>query len=396
MNDKGDQKMRVLVVDDSVVYRMMIADVLAGIPQVEVAGTAHNGAAALKKTASLKPDLVTLDIEMPDMDGLAVLTLLADRYPRLGVIMVSASAGEGRVRIIKALEAGAFDFIVKPDGKTMADNKEMFRRRIVPMVRSFARLWKIRSILNPPVASPSARTKDAPEIPGPNDEGTRLKKQRLPGACSRVVAMGVSTGGPVALSRVLPLFKGNLGVPILVVQHMPPVFTRALAESLDKKCEIRVREAVDGEPLLPGTAYIAPGGHHMKVVDAPVKGGGKLIRITDDPPENGCRPSVDYLFRSVSAHFGADATGVIMTGMGYDGADGVKQLKAKGATIIVQDEQSSTVFGMARRPMAWGIVDVVAPLDVLADEILGTVVRLKKKGSGSCSAPAGVSVFRKP
>ena len=374
-------KLRVLVVDDSVVYRMMVSEVLSGIAHVQVVGTAHNGKAAMAKMATLTPDLVTLDIEMPDMDGFEVLAILAEKFPRVGVIMISGGGGQGGKRTIQALEKGAFDFVVKPEKGNLDENRKKLEQHLIPILRSFERIRKIQSILNGKKTSvPPGQEKQSPGEKGSTETGKDMKNRAGPGKFvkSQVVAMGVSTGGPVALGKVLPLFPGDIGVPLLVVQHMPPVFTRALAESLDKKCEILVKEAEDGESLVAGTAYIAPGGHHMKVVTRE-PGGEKVIQITDDPPENGCRPSVDYLFRSVSESFGAHATGVIMTGMGYDGAEGLKQMRLKGAKAIAQDGKSSTVFGMARRPIEWGIVDAVVPLDQLAFEILKTVGLGKKK-----------------
>lgn len=374
-------KLRVLVVDDSVVYRMMVSEVLSGIVNIQVVGTAHNGKAALAKMASLTPDLVTLDIEMPDMDGFEVLTVLAEQFPRVGVIMISGSAGQGGRRTIKALEQGAFDFVVKPQKENLDENRKHLEQHLIPILRSFVRIRAIQSILNGKQSlASSCKEKYKPGKKGSIRPGNHIKNGAGPGSFvkSQVVAMGVSTGGPVALGKVLPMLPGDIGVPILVVQHMPPVFTRALAESLDKKCEILVKEAQDGEFLVAGTAYIAQGGHHMKVVTRD-PGAEKIIQITDDPPENGCRPSADYLFRSVSEHFGSHATGVIMTGMGYDGAEGLKQMRHNGAKVIAQDEESSTVFGMARRPIEWGIVDAVVPLEQLAFEIIGTVGVEKKR-----------------
>ncbi|MFK5952351.1 MAG: chemotaxis response regulator protein-glutamate methylesterase [Desulfobacterium sp.] len=373
--------LRVLVVDDSVVYRMMVSEVLSGIANIQVVGKAHNGKAALAKTASLSPDLVTLDIEMPDMDGFEVLTLLAEQFPRVGVIMISGCVEQGGKRTIQALEQGAFDFVVKPQKGNLDENRKNLERHLIPILRSFGRIREIQSILNGKKSpAPPRQEKYSPGKKGSMGPGKDMKNGVGSGQAvkSQVVAMGVSTGGPVALGKVLPMFPGDIGVPILVVQHMPPVFTRALAESLDKKCEILVKEAQDGEPLVAGTAYIAPGGHHMKVVTRE-PGGEKLIQITDDPPENGCRPSADYLFRSVSDHFGSHATGVIMTGMGYDGAEGLKQMRHTGAKVIAQDEKSSTVFGMARRPIEWDLVDAVVPLERLAVEILRTVGVEKKR-----------------
>ena len=362
------RKLRVLVVDDSVMYRKMLSEVISRFEGVEVVGTAHHGRAAMAKIKSLQPDLLTLDIEMPEMDGLGVLTEMAGQFPRVGAIVVSASAGEGGSKNIKALELGAFDFVLKPREENCDENREKLRKELAPIVRSFCRMQAIRSILGKTQAdhedtgvSPSPSVKPVQTI---TPTGRQVKSQ--------VVAIGVSTGGPQALGKVLSGIPSGMGVPILIVQHMPPLFTHTLAQSLDRRSKIHVKEAREGDVLAPDTAYIAPGGRQMKVVSRGAKK-EMILRITDDPPENRCRPSADYLFRSVAEHFGAKATGVIMTGMGHDGSEGLKLMKERGAVIIAQDEKSSTVFGMARRPIAWKIVDVVSPLDRLAVEIMKTV-----------------------
>jgi two-component system chemotaxis response regulator CheB len=367
------QNLRILVVDDSIVFRMMISEVIGGIPGMEVVGTARDGNTALDRVTSLKPDLVTLDIEMPGMDGLEVLARLQSRYPHVGILMLSADAGRGGRRIIASLEAGAFDFVLKPSEKTMTENKRKLETDLAPLLRSFSRRMEIRSILNgrPRTAIPKNRS-----IP-PQRTDTHLEKTfaftaDAPRNRSDIVAIGVSTGGPAALARLIPALPADLAVPVLIVQHMPPGFTRALAESLDRQSSIPVTEARNGDRLMPGRVYIAPGGSHMKVISTGDKA-GHLIRITQDPPENGCRPSADYLFRSVADLFKDRATGVIMTGMGQDGAKGLALMKQRRAVIIAQDEGTSIVFGMAKQPVSTGIVDVVAPLETLAREIMKTV-----------------------
>ncbi len=191
---------------------------------------------------------------------------------------------------------------------------------------------------------------------------------------SKIIAIGISTGGPVALAHFLPELPADLGVPLLIAQHMPPVFTESLAGNLNHRCALTVKEAVDGEKVVPNTAYIAPGGKQMKVANDMFKN-AKIIRITNDPLENGCAPSADYLFRSVAEHFGGNATGVIMTGMGSDGTMGLQQMKERGAFIIAQDEASSVVYGMAKRPVEMGIVNMVAPLDHISEQIRRTIAK---------------------
>jgi two-component system chemotaxis response regulator CheB len=372
---KISQNLRILVVDDSIVFRMMISEVIGGIPGMEVVGTARDGNTALDRVTSLKPDLVTLDIEMPGMDGLEVLTRLQTRHPHVGVLMLSSDAGRGGRRIITSLESGAFDFVLKPREKNMTENKQKLEKDLAPLLRSFSRRMEIRSILNGRPRTDEPRNRSIPPQRTKTEntlEKTFVFKADAPRNRSDIVAIGVSTGGPAALARLIPALPADLAVPVLIVQHMPPGFTRALAESLDRQSSIPVAEARNGDRLMPGRVYIAPGGSHMKVISTGDKA-GHLIRITQDPPENGCRPSADYLFRSVADLYKDRATGVIMTGMGQDGAKGLALMKQYRAAIIAQDEATSIVFGMAKQPVSNGIVDVVAPLETLAREIMKTV-----------------------
>jgi len=363
-----DQILRVLVVDDTVVYRKIVSDVLAELPNVEVVGVAHNGKIALSKIDSLKPDLLTLDIEMPEINGLEVLAQVQARRLDVGAIMLSTLTQEGSEMTIKALELGAFDFIPKPQSGTMQENKEWVKKRLAPMLSAFARRQAIKKRL-------ATLGVDGHEKGGPGLGNVIRKTSSSLGQKmikSELVAVGISTGGPNALARMMPKLPGDLDVPILIVQHMPPTFTRSLANSLNSKCALEVREAVDGETVQPNVALIAPGGKQMKVV-AGADGKRRIVRITDDPPENSCKPSVDYLFRSIAHHYVGRATGVIMTGMGSDGARGLKLMKSGGATVIAQDEASCVVYGMPKVPIETGIVDVIAPLEKIADEIKKTV-----------------------
>lgn len=359
--------LRVMVVDDTVLYRKIVGDALAELPGVEVVGSAHNGKAAISKLDSLEPDLLTLDIEMPEMNGIQVLDHLARHAPHIGAIMLSTLTREGGAMTMKALERGAFDFIPKPQSGTLAENRKKIESAIAPMIRAFQR----RSRMVYPTA-PVGR----PERGATTPTAPAVAARRFAGPPSRpkaeIIAIGISTGGPNALARLLPMIPGDIGVPILIVQHMPPVFTQSLANSLAAKCTIAVREAKQGEPVLPNTALIAPGGKQMKIV-AGADGINRMVKITDDPPENSCRPSVDYLFRSVAHHYVGRATGVIMTGMGSDGTQGLKRMKQNGATIIAQDEATCVVFGMPKTAVETGLADAVLPLDQLADMIVKTV-----------------------
>ncbi|MDO4766592.1 MAG: chemotaxis response regulator protein-glutamate methylesterase [Pseudomonadota bacterium] len=354
--------LRVLVVDDTIMYRKVVGDILAEIPGVEVVGTANNGKVALSRIAALEPDLITLDVEMPVMDGLETLREIEKSHPDLGVIMLSTLTKRGSEITMKALELGAFDFIAKPDAEARQENVQTLKNALIPRVAAFARRRELKALLKQKLRRGGSVPPPPSPVPGPGAP-RRVGK-------SRAVAIGISTGGPNALARMLPKLP-KLGVPIFLVQHMPPLFTKSLAESLDSKCQYEVREASDNETVRPDVVYIAPGGKQMRVAAGP--GGTKIIQITDDPPENNCKPSVDYLFRSVAKEYGAQTTGVIMTGMGGDGTLGLKALKGFGAVTVGQDAESCVVYGMPKTAFEAGVVDVVAPLDGIAQEIVRTV-----------------------
>lgn len=363
--------LRILVVDDTIVYRKIISDVLKEIPGVEVVGSAHNGKIALSKIASLKPDLVTLDIEMPQMSGIEVLEALQDIPDSPPAIMLSTLTHRGSDMTIKALELGAFDFISKPDSGTMAENMIKVRTAMEPIIAAFKRQHQIRTMLKVRRPSVEARLPLKPAVSKITPQVSLTRKRTT---LSEIVAIGISTGGPNALAKMMPMLSTELNVPILVVQHMPPLFTQSLAKSLNAKCQLTVKEASNGESLVPNTVYIAPGGKQMKIVAGP-DGKTRNIKITDDPPENSCKPSVDYLFRSIAEHYIGRATGVIMTGMGSDGTLGLALMKKNGSIIIAQDKDSCTVYGMPKEPIESGLADVIAPLDKIAREITKTIIR---------------------
>ena len=362
------EALRILVVDDSVVYRTLVSGILSEIPDVEVIGTASTGRIALGKIAQLHPHLVTLDLEMPDYDGLEVLRRLPQAAAEVGVVMLSAFTAANADATVEALNLGAFDFVLKPSGPDSHDNAQRLRRQLRLKVESFRRSRQIRSIL-----SGQARPAAAPAAPPTAIAGgARLMPRGRPEA----VVIGVSTGGPAALKRMLPGLGADFPAPVLVVQHMPPVFTRSLAEDLNRHCRLRVAEAADGQLVEPGWILIAPGGKQMRVervASTPV------VRLTDDPHENSCRPSADYLFRSVAEVYGGRTLGVLMTGMGSDGVAGFRQLHKLGAALLAQDEASCVVFGMPREPIREGIAKPLA-LDALAGEI----TRLVGQGAALC------------
>jgi two-component system chemotaxis response regulator CheB len=360
--------LRVLVADDSSVFRRAITDALTSLPDVQVVGSAPNGKIALQKVLDLKPDLLTLDMEMPEMDGLAVLDALKQAGSTTSVMVISAVTLRGGRFTMQALEKGAFDFLTKPQGKDASESKAMIVRELAPRLRALAHRRQIRDILRPggqslPVPVPCAVAISA--------AASRPGVARPPAVRPEIVLIGVSTGGPAALARLLPLLPLDLGVPIAVVQHMPAIFTQSLAESLSSKCSLRVREAAEGDKLEPGLVLIAPGGRHMRLASG--TDAVACVQITDDPPENNCRPAVDYLFRSVANRLPGRAMAVILTGMGNDGTLGLRLLKRHGCFTIAQDEASSVVFGMPKAAIEAGVIDVVLPLDAIAARILATV-----------------------
>ena len=278
---------------------------------------------------------------------------------------------------MRALEKGAFDFITKPEAATPELSREALLRELAPRVRAVAHRLEVREILRgrSPLARPVIpEPRVAPEA-APADSslgGIAARMQRLSNPTKPdMVLIGVSTGGPVALTQLLPAIPRDIGVPIIVVQHMPPIFTKSLAESLDAKCVVGVREAIHGETPEPNTVYIAPGGRQMRL------GVGTenrpILELTDDPPENNCRPAVDYLFRSAANRFPGRSMAVILTGMGSDGTLGLRLLKRHGCFVIAQDEASCVVYGMPKAAVDAGVADVVLPLESIASRITAVV-----------------------
>lgn len=348
--------LRILVVDDTVLYRKVLSETLAQIPGVEVVGSAIDGKVALAKIKALKPDMLTLDFEMPVMDGLEVLEHVRRDHPELKVVMVSSHTKEGAAITLKALELGALTFITKPAAANPLESRDILLGQLTPVVKEIiGQLQRTKDL------SHNAQSSDR------SDASYDLVKKSPPAAGHiHIVAIGISTGGPNALAEVLPLLPSHFRVPIVIVQHMPSQFTSVLAESLDKKCALQVVEAQHDMELKSGTVFLAPGGKQMKIV----KAAGKFqVEVNDDPPENHCQPSVDYLFRSISQIYENHALGVIMTGMGSDGSLGARLMKRRGARIIAQDEQSCVVFGMPSEVINAGVVDFILPLNQIADEI---------------------------
>ena len=347
------RKIRVLVVDDSVVIRRLLTDILSQDPEIELAGTAPNGRIALAKLPQLNPDIVTLDIEMPELDGLGTLTELRKTYPKLPVIMFSTLTERGALATLDALARGATDYVAKPaSAGSLAAGIQSVKDQLIPKIKALC-----------PGVQPS-NTRCAPQQTPPST-AQRLAT-RAPRRCD-VVVVGSSTGGPQALLSVLGKLPADFPVPILVVQHMPPVFTHHLAARLNQASALTVREAAGGETLEPGQVLIAPGNFHLELRREGVAVKAVLQQL---PPENSCRPAVDVLFRSAAEVFGPGCQAVLLTGMGQDGLRGAGQIVRAGGAVVAQDEASSVVWGMPRAVAEAGLAQAVLPLESISNELL--------------------------
>jgi two-component system chemotaxis response regulator CheB len=367
------EPIKVLIVDDSVVIRKVLCEALLADSSIEVAGVAADGRIALSKIPQLNPDLITLDIGMPGLSGFETLKEIRKLYPKLPVIMFSTLTERGAAATLDALALGASDYVAKPSNTGSLDvTLRRIREELIPKVRA---LCARRPIQKTSPASPRPAVK---RIPPPSPSASAS----VP---IEIVAIGTSTGGPNALAEVLPAFHGDLPVPIVVVQHMPPLFTRLLAERLNKQSAIRIREGAPGSVLMPGEAWIAPGDYHM-VVER--QGTTMRLAMNQDPPENSCRPAVDVLFRSVARVYGAGTLGVVLTGMGSDGVRGAQDIRGRGGKVIVQDEASSVVWGMPGQVAESGSADAIYPLNSMAAEIER---RIKSSGARSSLRPGGNS-----
>lgn len=362
---------RVLVVDDSVVARRLIADSLARAPGIEVAGTASDGSIALTRIAELSPDAVVLDIEMPRMDGLETLERIRKTRPDLPVVMFSTLTERGARTTLEALDKGASDYVTKPSalrGETVQSVVEMILApKLLALVKaraSRARAAAPRSRGSiPPAGSPPSVSSLPPPIPARPIVRPRVL---LP---LRAVVIAASTGGPTALAEVIPRLPADFPLPVLVVQHMPPVFTKCLAERLEAQSKLLVRESQGGEIVRAGTVWIAPGARHLEVAQ---EGDAIVTRLTDAPPESSCRPAADVLFRSALKAYGGGLLAVVMTGMGRDGFLGTAEILAAGGRSIAQSGPTCTVWGMPRAIEQAGFADQVVPLADLAAAILHT------------------------
>jgi two-component system chemotaxis response regulator CheB len=349
---------RVLIVDDAVVIRKALSEAIARDPDLEVVGTASNGRLALGKLQTLRPDVILLDIEMPEMNGLETIPEIRKLLPLIPIIIFSALTERGAEATLDALVLGATDYVTKPSNTEMGPTSEGITKELIPKIKS---LCGISSSLRTALADASkpARKDHEAEI------RTRpLSSQTLP---PEIIAIGVSTGGPDALAKLLPALPAEFPLPIVIAQHMPPIFTTLFAKRLATKCSVPVLECQPGALLEPGCIWIAPGDYHMVVRE---EGGLIRLHIHQGPRENFCRPSVDVLFRSVAEVFGARSLGVILTGMGKDGLKGCEELYKQNANVIVQDEATSVVWGMPGFVARAGLAEKILPLDRIAPEII--------------------------
>jgi two-component system chemotaxis response regulator CheB len=357
------RRTRILIVDDSAVMRSLLRSVVSGGAGLEVAGTAADGATALSAIETLHPDLVLLDVEMPVMDGLITLKKLRARGQKMPVIMCSSLTQRGATVTVEALAGGASDYVAKPSGQSGRETAiQALAHDLIPKIHA---LTGQGYGLPQPGAPGGGRLTPFPAI-GPAPPYRSQPLSSVP----TVLAIGVSTGGPAALDLVLPALPAGFPLPVLIVQHMPELFTRLLADRLNGRCRLRVREAAEGDAVRAGTVYIAKGNWHMEVLAAARAGSASSLHLTQGPLENHCRPAVDVLFRSVAAVYGSGVLAAVLTGMGSDGLEGSRIIRGQGGAVLAQDQASSAVWGMPGAVASAGLANRVLPLNGIAAEIL--------------------------
>ena len=367
---------RILIVDDSAVIRKVLCDGLAVDAALEVVGTAANGRIALAKIPQVHPDLVTLDVEMPEMNGLEALAAIRKSYPKLPVIMFSSLTERGAVITLDALALGASDYVTKPNHTGgLETTLRQLREQLIP---------KIKALCAKRPGVPAAQSTRAATT-RPTSQSSAREMNRID-----LLAIGTSTGGPNALAELLTALPVTFPVPIVIVQHMPPLFTRLLAGRLNQRSALNIREGASGEILRPGDGWIAPGDFHMTVER---KGTELVLAVNQAQPENFCRPAVDPMFRSVAQACGSNALAVVLTGMGTDGSNGAQHIRERGGQVLVQDEASSIVWGMPGQVAAAGLADGIYPLGGMAAEI-GRRVAMKRSSINGASR-SGTAESRK-
>lgn len=348
-------KTRVLVVDDAVIIRRIVSEVVEADPDLELAGWASNGRIGLAKIPQINPDCIILDVEMPEMDGLETLAEIRKSYPLLPVIMFSTLTGRGATKTLEALARGATDYVTKPANVgSVSECLERLRTELLPKIKTYA-----------------ASRHAVPRAAGRTDKVLPLLRSRAAGHTPEIVVIAASTGGPNALSAVVPALPGDFPLPVVIVQHMPPIFTELFAKRLDEISALTVREAAEATELMPGHVYIAPGGKHLELS----KGLRTVtLKLTEDPPENSCRPAADVLFRSAVRIYGGAVLGVVLTGMGQDGLRGCQGIIEAGGRVLAQDQASSVVWGMPGAVTQAGLPEQVLALDQVAGGITARCV----------------------
>lgn len=345
---------KVLIVDDSAFMRKLLSDLFSAEPDFLVLDTARNGMDAVNKVKQLKPDLITMDVEMPIMDGIKSLEVIMKEVPT-PVLMISSLTRDGAEATMRALELGAVDFIAKSAG--VISNIAAISNEILMKSRGAVHA-KIFKFVEKPVKAAPVTTPLVYSPPSPGDE--------------RILAIGTSTGGPRALQEIITKLPGDLPCGVVIVQHMPPGFTKSLSDRLNSLSALTVKEAEHNDVIRPGLVFIAPGDHHMKIER---EGNKKIIKLNQDPPIGGHRPAVDPMMESVAKVYGKRAVGVILTGMGHDGAKGIKLIKEYQGYTIAEDQSTAVVFGMPKSAIELGVVDKVAPLPAIAAEIVKAVIK---------------------
>ena len=369
-------KVRVLIVDDSAVMRKIIASALQKDPAIEVVGFAANGLQAIEAVKTFSPDVMTLDIEMPEMDGLTALREIRKTNKYLPIIMFSSLTHQGAQAAVMALTAGASDYVGKPatSAGSVDGAFKVLETELIPKIIGLAKRVKSRQARE--ASSSDGKSPSTLSVPKVNSVAEPIKPKPIeaspvqsviPVKPVQAVCIGVSTGGPMALMQIFGQISTPLSVPIFIVQHMPPSFTALLAARLSATGVMTVKEAEEGEIAVPGTSYIAPGGFHMTLEKSGTK---TIIHLNTEAPENSCRPAVDVLFRAAAAVYGGGVLAVMLTGMGYDGLKGCQVIAAKGGQIIAQDEASSVVWGMPGAVVQAGLANAVLPIEKMADEIV--------------------------
>lgn len=343
----------VLVVDDSAFMRKMISMILSADPEITICATAINGVDAIDKAIRLQPDVITLDVEMPEMDGITALKMIMKKSPT-AVIMLSALTKHGGPLTIEALENGAIDFVTKPSGTISLDINDV-KDELIAKVKAAFRAKRI-------------------EIKKVREINFNFSRKDIDSQKKHAVVIACSTGGPATLEQIIPRLNKNLPVPVFVVQHMPPGFTQSLATRLNTLSEIAVKEAVDGEEVKSGVVYLAPGGFHMLILRADIEGKTKeFISLSLDPPVLGLRPYANKTINSVVELYSENTLCVILTGMGNDGTDGAKNVKKNNGHVLAEEEKDCVIFGMPKSAIDANVVDEIIPLDLMAEKIMEAV-----------------------